>query len=284
MEFKKINNLKLPVLGMGTWGIGGKLEVDTSHDKENIYAIKKAIEFGITHIDTAELYAQGHTEELVGEAISDFKRNTVFITTKVSPENLRYNDLIASAKSSLKRLKINYIDLYLVHHWNPNIPIEETMSAMDFLVRNKLIRFIGVSNFSVEQLIEAQAHTKNKIVANQIEYNLLARNEGQFTKSMEKKIIPFCQLNDIFVIAFKPLARGRLTGGFKILDDLAKKYGKTQTQIVINWLIYKKNIVTIPKSTNLMHVAENLGSIGWRLEKEDIIKLNNFKAPVTIRK
>jgi len=122
---------------------------------------------------------------------------------------------------------------------------------------------------------EAQTHTQNKIVANQIEYNLLARNQGSVTSNMESKIIPYCQENDIVVIAWCPLARGRLLrSGFKILDELTEKYGKTRAQISINWLISKKSVVTIPKASTVKHLKENLGAIGWSLDKEDTCRLD----------
>ncbi len=277
MEFKKLTgNIKIPVIGLGTWNIGGGDEADTTYDSEDISAIKTAIKLGITHIDTAEAYAHGHTEELVGKAINDFNRKSLFITSKVSPEHLTYEDLVASAKGSLQRLHTDYIDLYLIHAPSPDIPIQETMKAMDSLVEQKLVRCMGVSNFTVEQIKEAQKYTKNKIVANQIEYNLLVRNEGRVTNNMESKIIPYCQENDILIIAWRPLAKGELAKpGFKILDELARKYNKTQSQIAIKWLISKKGIVTITKSTKVEHLKENLGAIGWKLTQEDIDRLNN---------
>ena len=236
MEFKKLtDNITIPVIGLGTWTIGGGDEADTTYDDEDISAIRTAIKLGITHIDTAEAYAHGHTEELIGKAIGDFDRKSLFITSKVSPEHLSYDDLLASAKGSLQRLDTEYIDLYLIHAPNPDIPIQETMKAMDSLAEHKLIRCMGVSNFSVEQIKEAQKYTKNKIVANQIEYNLLVRDKGRVTENMESKIIPYCQENNILIIAWRPLAKGELAKpGFKILDELADKYHKTQAQIAIN--------------------------------------------------
>ncbi|MFQ6010032.1 MAG: aldo/keto reductase [Candidatus Aenigmatarchaeota archaeon] len=276
MEFKTLTGgFKLPVLGIGTWGMGGNREKDTTHDKEDITAIKTAIELGMIHIDTAEIYGAGHTEELVREAIKGFDRSKIFITSKVSSINLKYDDVIAAAKRSLKRLNTNYMDLYLIHGPNPDIPIEETMKAMDFLMHKKLVKNIGVSNFSVEELKEAQKCTKNKIVANQIEYNLSVRNRGRFTRNMESEIIPYCQENDIFIVAWRPLALGLLAKpGFDTLDRMAKKYNKTRAQIALNWLISKKNVVTIVKAANVEHIKENLGVLGWRLEQEDMAILD----------
>ncbi len=265
----------IPVLGLGTWEIGGRMSRDTSYDTEGIAAIRGAIEFGYTHIDTAEMYGAGHSEELVGFAIKDFNRESLFITTKVLPEHLHYNDCIKAAEGSLKRLKTDYIDLYLIHVPNPKIPIKETMQAMDLLAKQKKIRFIGVSNFSVEQLKEAQMYTENKIVNNQIEYNLLTRHSGMYNVNIESEIIPYCQENDIIITAWKPLAKGSLfREKNKLLRELVDKYNKTLAQIAINWLINKKNIITIPKSTNPKHLKENLGALGWKLSEEDMKKLD----------
>ncbi|MBN1693850.1 aldo/keto reductase [candidate division WOR-3 bacterium] len=276
MEYKNLTkNTKIPVLGLGTWEIGGRMSRDTSYDAEGIAAIRGAIELGYTHIDTAEMYGAGHSEELVGLAIKDFDRDSLFITTKVLPEHLRYKDVIKSAEGSLKRLKTDYIDLYLIHVPNPKISIKETMQAMDLLVKQKKIRFIGVSNFSVEQLKEAQDFTENKIVNNQIEYNLLTRHSGMYNVNIESEIIPFCQENEIIITAWKPLVKGILfREKNKLLEELALKYDKTLSQIAINWLINKKNIITIPKSTNFKHLKENLGALGWKLSEEDMKKLD----------
>ena len=146
---------------------------------------------------------------------------------------------------------------------------------MDLLVRQKKIRFIGVSNFSIEQLKEAQKYTENKIVNNQIEYNLLTRHSGMYNVNIESKIIPYCQDNDIIITAWKPLVKGILfRERNKLLEELSEKYNKTLSQIAINWLISKKNIVTIPKSTNTEHLKENLGALGWKLAEEDMTLLD----------
>jgi diketogulonate reductase-like aldo/keto reductase len=248
---------------------------DTSKDAEWVAAIKEAIELGYKHIDTAEMYGAGHSEELVGLAISNFDRESLFITTKVLPQHLRYEDCIKAAEDSLKRLKTDYIDLYLIHIPNSEIPIKETMRAMDTLVKQRKTKFIGVSNFSVEQLKGAQSYTENKIVNNQIEYNLFTRHSGMYNVNIESEIIPYCQENNIIITAWKPLAKGMLfREKNKLLEELVKKYSKTVSQIAINWLISKKNIITIPKSTNPEHLKENLGALGWKLEPKDMKRLD----------
>ncbi len=280
MEYKTlIDDVKIPVLGLGTWLIGGDLEPDYSDDENEIKAIQKAIELGYSHLDTAELYSNGHCEELIGKAIKSIDRKKLFITSKVRGTKLKYNDVIVSAKESLKRLQTDYIDLYLIHSPSSIIPIEETMKAFDYLVDQKMVKYIGVSNFTVDQLIEVQKHTKYKIVANQIEYSLLTRNIGKYSgnNNMESKTIPYCQENNIIVMAERPIERGLILESHPLLDNLEIKYNKTKAQIAMNWLISKKNIITIPKSTNINHLNENLGAMGWKLKKEDIKILDEIK-------
>ena len=283
------NSFKIPVIGLGTWGIGGFMETDSSNDEEAVQSIKDAIELGYSHIDTAELYGAGHTEELIGKAIQDFDRTKLIITSKVFKTNLKYDDVIASCKKSLEKLQTNFIDIYLIHAPNPEVPLEETMKALDYLVGQGMVKYIGVSNFSVEQMQEAQKYSKNKIVANQIPYNLatrnvnLDRNTGRVGSciNMESEIVPYCQENDIIVMAYRPVERGFLLKPNSLLDSMAKKYGKTKAQIAINWLISKANVIAIPKSTSLDHLKENLGATGWQLSDEDIKLLDEaeFESP-----
>jgi len=272
MEFKElVKGIKVPVIGMGTFGIGGGMSPDASHDKEDIAALRRGIELGMTHIDTAEMYAKGHSEEVVGESMKPFDRKNIFITSKVLGTNLRYNDLINAAKRSLKRLKIEQMDLYLVHWSNPDMPLKETMRGMEYLLEQELTRFIGISNFSVKEMKEAQSHLdKNKIVTNQVEYNLVHRNP-------EKELLPFCQKNKIILTAYSPLGMGRVVRmKIPLLDALANKYNKTPAQICLNWLISKPQVIAIPKASNIKHVEENAGAVGWKLENSDIEKLNRL--------
>ena len=276
MEYTTIaNNVQIPILGLGTWQMGGRLQASSVHDKEEIEAIKTGIQLGLTHIDTAELYGAGHAEELVAQAIklSKVPRKNLFITSKVMSQHLQHDAVLAACKKSLARLQTDYLDLYLVHHPNLGIPITETMRAMNELVDQNLVRFIGVSNFSVADLQEAQKYSKHKIVANQIEYSLLAQEIGRFTRKMDSEIIPYCQQHGIKVVAWRPLAYGLLAKpGFPALDAIAKKYGKTQGQVALNWII-SKNILVLVKATKPEHIKENIGAMGWRLSEEDIVTL-----------
>lgn len=270
---KKLKNgFELSELGLGTWKIGGGQEADKSCDTESIEAVKKAITMGYIHIDTAEIYGLNYCEVLIGQAIKNFPRKDLIIATKATNTHLRYNDLLKANQNSLQRLGIDYIDLYYIHAPNPEIPLKETMKAMDKLVNDKLVRNIAVSNFTVDLLKEAQEYSENKIVANQIEYSLLTRNKGKYAKNidMESKTLPYCQKNDIFVVAERPLERGILLEPNELMDKISKKYNKSYAQIAINWLTSQKNVVTIPKSDNIQHLEENLGGVGWKMDEEDI--------------
>lgn len=271
---KKISNgFSLPELGLGTWKFGGGYESDASRDQEWIESLRRAIRMGYTHLDTAEMYGVGHCEELVGQAIKEFDRASLIIATKVL-DHLKYDDVIKAAEGSLKRLSTNYIDLYYVHAPNPEIPIAETMRALDKLVADGLVKNIAVSNFSVEELEAAQRATKNKIVANQIEYSLLTRNVSKYENAnMESEIVPYCQQHDILIVAERPVERGAVLEKNALMDEMCKKYNKTYAQIAINWLISQKNVVAIPKAESEAHQKENLGAVGWYMSEEDVERL-----------
>ena len=267
IQGKKLKNgFKLPVLGFGTYRMGGTLRrVPDNYDEKDVSVIKKALDLGITHIDTAEMYAQGYSEILVGRAIKGYDRSKLIIATKVSPMNLHYNGVINAAKGSLGRLNTDYLDLYMIHYPNFKIPISETMGAMDHLVEEGLIKHIGVSNFSLQQFKEAEMYTKNKIICNQIPYSLVNR------KFHADGFIDYAKENEIMIVAWRPIEGGMLSKKkIELLDKIYRRYDKTPGQIAINWLISQKNVVTIPGSRNMEHLKENLSSLGWQLTPEDI--------------
>ncbi len=253
-----------PLLGMGTWGMGGNTERDTKNDKESVAALRCGLDLGITLIDTAEFYGAGHTEELVGEAIKGRPREELTIMTKVWKTNLHYDDVLAAAARSLERLGTDYIDLYLIHWPNTEIPLEETMRAMETLLDQKIIRAIGVSNFSAEQMEgTAKYLTHAQLFADQIEYSLMKRGA-------EASIIPYAKKHNVRIVAYRPLARGDLTKtNTALLTQLAQKYQKTENQITLNWLI-AQGMIAIPKATKPEHIKENSGALGWKLEPDDI--------------
>ena len=261
------NGFAIPVLGQGTGRMGGVDTPDTANDDADIAAIRRGIATGLCHIDTAEMYAGGHAEELVGIAMKGqgIRRADYFLTDKVWKTHLRYDDVLRAAEASLKRLGTDYIDLYLIHQVNPDVPEEETIRAMNRLKREGVIRHIGVSNFSEERLKRAQAASDAPIVANQLHYNLRIREIEQCG------LLDYCRSQDIMVIAWRPL-RG-LDLALPLIVTLAEKYGKTPSQIALNWLLCQENVVTITKAANPLHLAENMGALGWALEKEDAKRL-----------
>ncbi len=264
MEFATLErNQTIPVLGMGTWGMGGRTNRDISADEREKRALAAALDMGITHFDTAEMYGDGHAEELLGEAIRGYPRDSLFITTKVSSSHLRYTDVVTRLEKSLQRLNLDHVDLYLIHWPNPEIPIEETIAAMDETVDRGLAKHFGVSNFSIPELERAQDAARHRIITNQVEYNLLNWRE-------QKDLLEWCRDQGILLTAYEPLAKGRLTrSGIKALDRAAEKYGKTPAQVALNWLINQDGVIAIPKASNLEHIEENLGALGWHMSQED---------------
>jgi len=269
MEFKELGktSVDVPVLGLGTWGIGGHSSRYTGADTQAVQALRLGLDLGMLFIDTAEFYGHGHSEEIVAEAIAE-RRESVFLATKVSPEHFRYDDVLKACEASLKRLQVRYVDLYQLHWPSSSIPIPETMKAMEHLVNQGKIRHIGVSNFSVRQTRESQESlSKATVAANQVEYSLLDR-------SIETDLLKYCQKERITVIAYSPLAKSRIPKGgrggkWQVLDEVAAGNGKTRSQVALNWLIAKEGVVTIPKAASIDHVKENAGAIGWTLSRED---------------
>lgn len=280
MEYREFGRtgFKASVIGMGTYYdpafiILARLFHLQRNRSLKISALRKGIELGINLIDTAEIY---ETENLVAEAIKDFKRDGLFIATKVWPTHLRYDDVLKAAERSLKRLGCSYIDLYQIHFPNPRIPLEETMRAMNRLVDEGKVRYIGVSNFSLEQLKKAQeASSRHEIVSIQVEYSLLERR-------VEKSLLPYCEDNKIAILAYRPLAHGKLVKVpeelKKVIEEIGIKHGgKTPAQIALNWLITKSRMVfPIPRASKPERIIENVGATGWRLVDDDMEKLERL--------
>ena len=249
--------VKIPEIGLGTWQY-----------RDGTEPLKLGVSLGANFIDTAEIYG---TEDIVGKAIEGI-RDQVFLATKVSADHLHYDDVIRAAEASLRRLKAKTIDLYQIHWPNPSIPIEETMKAMEELVKKGKIKYIGVSNFSAEETKEAQeALSSEKIASNQVQYNLDDRE-------IESELIPYCESERITVIAYSPLSRGGVLSKRSkkgaLLDEIAKKYQKTRSQVVLNWVTHRDIVVTIPKAEKPDHVRDNCEASGWRLSDDDIRRID----------
>ena len=257
--FKKIGCVSS--LGMGTWEIGGGFwSPDYSRDKESIEILRRGLELGMRFIDTAEMYGGGHSEELVGLAIKGFDRESIFIVSKVWPTNASYDSVLRSARASMQRLG-TYIDLYLLH-WPSEVPICETIRAFEKLVDDGVIRFYGVSNFSVRQIEEARSCSKKyDVVAVENRYSLFYRVD-------ENSVIPYAKREGLMYIAYTPLEKGAVARD-DFLKRIGEKYGKSATQVALNWLICVDPVIPIPKASKISHVEENAGAMGWRLSKED---------------
>lgn len=248
------DNLYIPQLGFGTWMLLGD---------ECVEGVKKALETDYRHIDTADKYGN-HKE--VGKAIreSGIDRKEIFLTTKVWTTNLNEQPLKNDANRFLEELDTDYIDLLLIHWPNRQIPIEETLDAMNDLRSEGLIRSIGVSNFT-EKHIEKALKTGVKIVNNQVEIHpTFAQNE----------LVEYCQKNGITVTAYSPLGRGADLG-IPIIQDIAKKHSSTEAQIIIAWLL-SRDLIVIPKATSPERIEENYKSSEIKLSEEDIEKINSL--------
>ena len=207
----------------------------------------------------------------MGDAVQG-QRDQVFIATKVLGSHLSYREVLQAADNSLRRLRTDHIDLYQLHWPSSRVPIAETMGAMEELVDQGKVRFIGVSNFSATQLDEARrAMSKHEIVSNQVLYNLVDRN-------IEAELLPYCQRHQVTVIAYSPLERGGLTTrpllrcrrAMEVLEGVVTESGKTSAQVALNWCISHPNVVAIPKADRVLHVVENCNASGWTLTPEQI--------------
>jgi diketogulonate reductase-like aldo/keto reductase len=258
---------ELPVYGLGLWQMGGRWEADSAHDDKEITAIRAALDAGITHIDTAESYGNGHAEELLGRAMSGYDRSRLIIATKVSAAHQRYDDVHRAFAASLRRIGTDYIDLYLLHRFpEPGIAIADTMRALDELVDQGLVKHVGVSNMTPNRLAQTQKHTKHKLVCNQVHYNV------EYREIEDKGVLKYCQEQDIFLVAWRPLQKGLLAGS-SFLDQLVQKYHKSPAQIALNWLITQESVVTVSKTSSLAHLQENLGALDWTMEPEDVERI-----------
>ncbi len=234
------------------WSIGARTKVR---------ALKAGLDAGINLIDSAEAY---YTEPFVAKAIKGRKRDELFIATKVWLDHLHHDDLVRSLEASLRKLETSYVDLYQVHFPNEDVPMRETMGAMEELVAKGKVRAIGVSNFSVAQMEEANAAlSKSEIAASQFNYSLIHRK-------VEKDLVPYCRRNHMAILAYYPLGHGILARAGTKLEAVCRRNSKTPAQVALNWLTSKEDVFAIPRASRPSHVLENLGAIGWSLSSADI--------------
>ncbi|HMN62126.1 MAG TPA: aldo/keto reductase [Anaerolinea sp.] len=273
MRYETIHNLQIPKIGFGTWTIGGRGSADPSLDEKSLLALRSALELGYTHFDTAENYAAGHSEELVGRAIREMgvPRESLFITSKVEPNHLQYEQVLRCCADSLRRLRMEYLDLYLIHWPTIGMNLPETFRALNQLVREGRVRHLGVSNFNLKLLKQAAALSETPLLTNQVPYSIPDR------EYVKKGVLEYCQQNDILLTAYTPV-KHRFTQGNHALKELAQARGVTPAQISLAWLTTQPRVITIPMSFNPQHQAENLAAADVVLSAEEMERLNRMFA------
>jgi diketogulonate reductase-like aldo/keto reductase len=252
---------RVSTIGQGTWRMGER----RADFRAEVRALRLGIELGLTHIDTAEMYGDGGAERVVGEAIAG-QRDRVFVVTKVLPSHASYAGTVRACEASLRRLRTDHVDLYLLHWWSDDHPIGETMRAMEALVARGLVRRIGVSNFDVAQLEAARrALRRERLACNQVRYHLRDR-------TIEKDVLPYCQTKRIAVVGYTPLARG----GFRHdpVPAIAREHGRTPRQVALAFLTRRAPLFAIPKASDPEHVRENAAALDLRLTADELAAID----------
>ena len=270
MKFEITHNLTLPKIGFGTWKIGGNSSANRALDSKSLTALRYALEVGYTHIDTAEMYASGHSEELVGEAVrgSGKKREELFITSKVLPSHLRYDEVLKACDASLRHLKMDYIDLYLIHWSQAEMKLEDTFRALNKLVRDGRVKHLGVSNFDLKLLKHSQALAETPLITDQVPFSVSNHSY------IRNGVLEYCQQNDILLTAYSPVDEGNLRSN-KTLEAVAKAHNATIFQIALAWVISQPRVITIPMSFNPQHIQENFEAADIELSAEEIVQLTH---------
>jgi diketogulonate reductase-like aldo/keto reductase len=265
-------HVEVAVIGQGTWMMEGNAE----KERLAIESLRVGLDLRMNHVDTAELYGDGRVEELVGEAILS-RRDEVFLASKVLPSHASFEGALRACEHSLKRLRTDWLDLYMLH-WPGNYPIRETMRAMEKLVSEGMIHFIGVSNFNVEELAAAEhALSNERLVCDQVLYHLGERG-------VERRLLPYCVKQKIAVVGYAPYGHGKFPSpssrGGQVLAEIAERHGRTPRQTALNFLTRNPHVFTIPKAGRPEHVRENAGGTGWKLTSEEIAAIERaFPVP-----
>ncbi|UZN41766.1 aldo/keto reductase [Lactobacillus sp. IBH004] len=263
MKKVTINSQVLPALGIGTWEIGD----DPKLRDEEIAAIRAGLDAGLSVIDTAEMYGNGRSEELVGEAIKPYQRAKIFLISKVLPQNASRSKMRQSLQNSLQRLQTDYLDLYL-YHWRGMVPLSETVSELQALQNEGLIRSWGVSNFDIDDMEELwQLPEGQNCVVNEDLYNLE-------TRGIEYSLLPWQREHHIPLIAYSPLGRGPKMGSTMMKNEavlqVAEEHKASTYQILLAWVMQQPDVLAIPKSSSSKHLLSNLKALDIELTPEDL--------------
>lgn len=256
-------DIKIPIFALGTWAIRDK--------EEMIKTIHYAVERGLNHIDTAEMYVGA--EEIVGETIKSYDREKIFITSKVLPSNASYEGTIKACERSLRKLKTDYIDLYLLHYYTGQYPLKETFDAFSYLIEKGKIRYAGVSNFDENDFEKFRELLREYgIKNNQVEYNL-----SNF-RYVENKLLPLYEKEKITLSGYSLFWQGNLPESrkWKILEKIGKKYDKNPFQVILNFLTRHRKIFVIFKTERIEHLKHNLESLDFALETQDINEISGI--------
>ena len=256
----------IPVLGLGTW----RMAEQARRRRDEVAALRLGIDLGMALIDTAELYADGAAEEVVGEAIEG-RRDEVFLVSKVHPSNARRTATVRACEASLRRLRTDRLDLYLLH-WRGSTPLQETVEAFARLVDDGKIRHWGVSNFDVSDMEElADLRDGGAAATDQVVYNLARRG-------VENDLLPWCAVHEIPVMAYSPVDQGRLLR-HRVVRAVAGRHGATPAQVALAWVLRHDGVTTIPKAGSPGHVQENRGALDLELTDEDLAELDRAFPP-----
>ncbi len=260
------SGIDLPTIGQGTWDMP---ETGT-RAQEARRALRRGIELGMTHIDTAEMYGSGRVEELIGDALRGVSRDRYFIATKVLPANASYRGTLAAAEHSIARLRCEHLDLLLLH-WPGTHPLEDTMRAFDDLVKEGKVRFVGVSNFEADEMLQAQTHLRAPLACNQVLYHL---NE----RGIEHRLVPLAREHGIAIVAYTPFGRGRFLRSGRpsreLLERVARKHGATVHQVALAFLTRQAHAFAIPKAASVAHAEENAAAGAIELEPADLAAID----------
>lgn len=254
----------VPVIGQGTW------QMENDDRAEAIRALRRGLDLGLTHVDTAELYGSGRVEEIVGEAIAG-RRDEVFLVSKVMPSNASKKGTIQACERSLRRLRTDRLDVYLLH-WPGAFPLEDTIGAFEALVAAGKIRSWGVSNFDVPELEEALAIAgPGRIACNQVLYHLGER-------AIEHRVIPWCEKHGVAVVGYSPFGSGqfppRAGKSAEALEAAAARAKLTPRQLALRFLVRRESLFSIPKAAKLAHLEENAGGGALALDDETVAALD----------
>jgi diketogulonate reductase-like aldo/keto reductase len=255
-------------LGQGTWYMGES----AAARQQEVAALRLGLELGLTLIDTAEMYANGGAEEVVGEAFAG-KRDDVFIVSKVLPSNATRSGTIAACERSLKRLRTDRIDLYLLH-WRGGPALTDTLEGFGDLMKAGKIRHWGVSNFDTDDMVELLGSARgNAVATNQVLYNLTRRG-------IEYDLMPACRARKIPIMAYSPIEQGRMLRN-ATLKQVAKGHGATPAQVALAWLLRQEGVIAIPKTSNAAHMRENRAAaeLKLKLTQADLTALDKAFPP-----